>query len=178
MESLRKIKYQRAGKGTIENLLKKDTDARWTLRNNKSSYGYKNHIIVDAKTKIMRDFEVTSASVHYSQVYEELVAEVKPDEVVFADSAYSGEELKILTKNKNAEPLFCMKGKRNKPLTKVEQEWNMLYNIRKTDKDIKADIQQQSAKLDDLDSYDGQINTILPRRIGLAFPHHGALLLF
>ena len=95
---------------------------------------------------------------------------MKTEKVIFTDFAYGGEELKILTKNKNAEPLFCMKGKRNKPLTKVEQEWNMLYNIRKTDKDIKVDIQQQLAKLDDLDSYDGQINTILPRRIGLFFP--------
>ena len=121
------IKEDQIPEGWEENNRKyaqKDTDARWTLKNNKSYYGYKNHIIVDVETKIIRDYEVTSASVHDSQVYEELVAEVKPEEVVFADSAYSGEELKILTKNKNAEPLFCMKGRRNKPLTKVEQEWN------------------------------------------------------
>jgi IS5 family transposase len=121
------IKENQIPEGWEENNRKfaqKDTDARWTLKNNKSYYGYKNHIIVDVETKIIRDYEVTSASVHDSQVYEELVAEVKPEEVVFADSAYSGEELKILTKNKNAEPLFCMKGRRNKPLTKVEQEWN------------------------------------------------------
>ena len=102
----------------------KDTDARWTVKHNKSYYGYKNHILVDAETKIIRDYHVTSASVHDSRVYEELVEEVKPNEVVFADSAYSGEELKVLTKEKLAEPLFCMKGKRNKALTKVEQEWN------------------------------------------------------
>ena len=50
--------------------------------------------------------------------------EVKPEEAVFADSAYSSEELKRATKNKSAEPLFCMKGKRNKPLNKAEREWN------------------------------------------------------
>jgi len=35
----------------------------------------------------------------------------------------------------------------------------MLHN-KKTDKDIKADIQQQLAKLDDLDSYDGQMKSL------------------
>ncbi len=35
----------------------------------------------------------------------------------------------------------------------------MLHN-KKTDKDIKADIQQQLAKLDDLDTYDGQMKSL------------------
>ena len=102
----------------------KDTDARWTKKHNKSYYGYKNHILVDKETKIIRDFVVTPASVHDSCVLEELLEEVKPEEAVFADSAYSSEELKRATKNKSAEPLFCMKGKRNKPLNKAEREWN------------------------------------------------------
>lgn len=102
----------------------KDTDARWTKKHNKSYYGYKNHILVDKESKIIREYEVTPASVHDSQVYEDLLEEVKEDEFVFADSAYSSEELKEKTRKQSAEPLFCMKGKRNKPLNKVEQEWN------------------------------------------------------
>jgi IS5 family transposase len=68
--------------------------------------------------------EVTSASVHDSEVYEYLVQEAKKGEAVFGDSAYSSEELKKITREQQSEPLFCMKGKKNKSLNKVEQEWN------------------------------------------------------
>jgi len=46
----------------------KDLDARWTKKNNVSHYGYKNHIKVDAKSKLIVKHEVTDASVHDSQV--------------------------------------------------------------------------------------------------------------
>ena len=42
----------------------KDTEARWTKKNGKSSFGYKNHISVDVKHKLIRRFHVTSAKVH------------------------------------------------------------------------------------------------------------------
>src|SRR5512136_3220147 len=48
----------------------KDTDARWTKKNGQNYYGYKNHIDVDVKHKLIRSYEVTSASVHDSQVFE------------------------------------------------------------------------------------------------------------
>lgn len=46
----------------------KDTDARWVKKNGKNFYGYKNHIQVDVKHKFVRDYEVTDASVHDSNV--------------------------------------------------------------------------------------------------------------
>ena len=45
-------------------LAQKDTDARWTKKNNISFYGYKNHIKADVKTKLIKDYAVTDASVH------------------------------------------------------------------------------------------------------------------
>ena len=41
----------------------KDVDARWTKKNGKSFFGYKNHISVDVKHKLIRKFHVTSAEV-------------------------------------------------------------------------------------------------------------------
>ena len=38
----------------------KDTDARWTKKNKKNYFGYKNHIKVDAKSKLIKTFRVTS----------------------------------------------------------------------------------------------------------------------
>ena len=39
----------------------KDTDARWTKKHGRSFFGYKNHINVDVKFKLIRNFSVTSA---------------------------------------------------------------------------------------------------------------------
>ena len=41
----------------------KDADALWTKKNGKSFFGYKNHISVDVKHKLIRKFHVTSAEV-------------------------------------------------------------------------------------------------------------------
>ena len=48
-------------------LAQKDTDARWTKKNNETHYGYKNHAKVDVDSKIIMDYSVTDASVHDSQ---------------------------------------------------------------------------------------------------------------
>lgn len=109
-----------------EKLAQKDTDARWTKKHKKSYYGYKNHIIADKKSKIIRDYKVTEASVHDSQVLEEMIEEVKKDEPLFGDSAYSGEELKKATEKQGSIPIFCTKGRRNKPLTEKEKSWNKI----------------------------------------------------
>jgi IS5 family transposase len=42
----------------------KDTDARWTQKNDVSYFGYKDHDLVDDEWKFIRDYDVTDASVH------------------------------------------------------------------------------------------------------------------
>ena len=66
----------------------KDTDARWTKKNGKTFYGYKNHVQVDVKEKFIRDYDVTNASVHDSNVFEKLLDETNSSRAVWADSAY------------------------------------------------------------------------------------------
>ena len=70
----------------------KDTDARWTKKNGKSFFGYKNHVSVDAGHKFIRSYEVTDASVHDSQVFTELLDLSNTSKDVWADSAYRSEE--------------------------------------------------------------------------------------
>ncbi|MBK8091456.1 MAG: transposase [Verrucomicrobiaceae bacterium] len=48
----------------------KDSEARWTKKNNESHYGWKNHVKADLKTKIILNSTTTPASVHDSQVFE------------------------------------------------------------------------------------------------------------
>lgn len=102
----------------------KDTDARWTKKNGQNYYGYKNHINVDVKHKLIRDYEVTPASVHDSQVFEELLDEDNSSRDVWADSAYRSEEkLRELKKRRYREHLQ-RKGCRHKQLTDRETRGN------------------------------------------------------
>jgi IS5 family transposase len=102
----------------------KDTDARWTKKNGQNYYGYKNHIDVDVKHKLIRSYEVTSASVHDSQVFEGLLDEHNSSRDVWADSAYRSEEkLRELKQRKYREHLQ-RKGCRHKKLTEREAQGN------------------------------------------------------
>jgi IS5 family transposase len=56
-----------------EKTRQKDLDARWTKKNNVTYYGYKNHISVDTKHKLIRLYSVSDAALHDSQVFEDLL---------------------------------------------------------------------------------------------------------
>ena len=108
----------------------KDVDASWTKKRNKSYFGFKNHINVDAKHKLIRQSEVTPANVHDSQKFMDVIdSQISEDSVsedrrVFADSAYNSEEAtKQLTK-RGLIPKLCHKGCRHKKLTESEKAKN------------------------------------------------------
>ena len=46
----------------------KDVEARWTKKHGKSHYGYKNHVNVDRRHKLVRRYHVSDAAEHDSQV--------------------------------------------------------------------------------------------------------------
>lgn len=104
----------------INKIRQKDIDARWATKANINHYGYKNHIKVDADSKFITNYVVTSANVHDSQKLNELLDE--KDKVVYADSAYVGIELE----NKNIEKKILEKGYRNKQLTDEQIKNNYL----------------------------------------------------
>jgi IS5 family transposase len=102
----------------------KDSDAQWTKRNGKSYYGYKNHVNVDVKHKLIRTYAVTDASVHESNVFDELLEESNTSAEVYADSAYrSKESIELLQKRRFRERLQ-RKGCRNRTLTAREKQGN------------------------------------------------------
>ena len=92
----------------------KDTDARWTRKNNEVHFGYKDHVKVDADSKIITKYVVTSANVHNSQAFTDFLDD--SDEVVYADSAYAGQSVPRQVRKE-----ICEKGYRNHPLT-IEQK--------------------------------------------------------
>lgn len=102
-------------------LAQKDTDARWTIKNKERHYGYKDHVKVDENSKMITKYSVTHAAVHDSREVIGLVDET--DEVLFADSAYSGEEIasKLPPNVKNC---IHEKAHRNRPLTQEQKDNN------------------------------------------------------
>ncbi len=105
-------------------LSQKDTDARWTKKNGQSFYGYKNHVKVDSKSKIIKSYMVTSANVHDSQELEGLLDSCDVGQPVYADSAYRSDEIERMLKKKNLKSRIHEKGHRNHPLTKTQQKRN------------------------------------------------------
>lgn len=102
----------------------KDTDARWTKKMGKNYYGYKNHINIDVKNKLIRDYAVTDAATHDSQVFNDLLDDSNTNRDVFADSAYrSKERLKELSQRRFRERVQ-RKGCRHKKLTQREIRGN------------------------------------------------------
>lgn len=51
----------------------KDTDVRWTVKRGVSHYGYKNHVNIDRRHKLIRQYAVTNAAGHDSQVVDEIL---------------------------------------------------------------------------------------------------------
>lgn len=105
-------------------LSQKDTDARWTKKNGIVFFGYKNHVKSDTKTKLVKKFEVTDASVHDSQQVENLLEDDDAGQPFYADSAYTGEEQEKIYEKKKVVNMVNEKGYRNKPLTEAQKENN------------------------------------------------------
>ncbi len=102
----------------------KDTDARWTKKHATNYYGYKNHVNVDVKNKLIRAYSVTDASVHDSQVFDELLEENNTSAAVYADSAYRSEESIHLLEKRGFRERLQRKGCKHRKLTKREQQGN------------------------------------------------------
>ena len=102
----------------------KDVDARWTKKHGKSHYGYKNHVNVDRKHKLIRRYHVTDAAVHDSQAVEELLTRGNTGAGVWADAAYRSAEIETTLKARGLTSHIHRKGKRGKPLTEQAQKSN------------------------------------------------------
>jgi IS5 family transposase len=111
--------------------VQKDVDARWseadqktvrgtvfpTNKHGQSHYGYKNHVNVDRKHKLVRRYHVSDAAVHDSQAVDHLLMRGNTGSGVWADSAYRSEEMEAKLRDRKLKSHIHRKGKRGKPLT-------------------------------------------------------------
>ena len=109
-----------------DKLSHKDMNARWITKNKEKHYGYKNHIKIDIKSKIIKRYTVTDAAVHDSQVIEKLLDRKDRNKKLFADSAYSGEPVKIKILKRKIISKIHEKGYRGRPLSEKQKVRNRL----------------------------------------------------
>ena len=131
----------------------KDTDARWATKNKERHYGYKDHIKIDKKSKIITKYRVTSAEAHDSRELKNLI-EVKKDKRLYGDSAYTGEEVQKCLPKKILNRIH-EKGYRNRPLTKTQKRNNTAKSR------IRARVEHVFGRMN-------QFGGILIRSIGIA----------
>jgi IS5 family transposase len=99
-------------------------DARWTKKSDHSFYGYKNHISVDRKHKLIRRYTETDALVHDSQTLDEVLDKTNTSNEVWADSAYRSVETEAKLEAKGYKSRIHRRGVRNNPLCKRQQAAN------------------------------------------------------
>ena len=102
----------------------KDVEARWTKKNEVSYYGYKTHISIDNKYKLIRKYEVTNAAVHDSQVIGSLLDGENEGDDIWADSAYFAEMINTVLTLIGFDAKIHERAFRNKPLTEEQKANN------------------------------------------------------
>ena len=100
-----------------QKIMQRDTDATWTKKGNEAHFGYKDHVKVDADSKLIVDYNVTTASTNDAKGADGLFDET--DKVAYGDSAYPSLELPEGVQNQISE-----KATRNNPLTEEQRENN------------------------------------------------------
>lgn len=117
----------------------KDVHARWTMKNNASYFGYKNHINADAKHKIVRKYEVTPASTSDIHCLEALL-DKRNDNRVWADSAYYskasenrlkelGFESRLIRRYGVHFPAWTYQGRQNSRYAKVRKRVEHVFGF-------------------------------------------------
>jgi IS5 family transposase len=102
----------------------KDTDARWTKKHGQSYFGYKNHLNVDVKHRLIRRYAVTDASVHDSQVLGQVLDAENELDQLWADSADRAEPIEAALKLMGFDSQIHQRAYRNRPLSEAEKQTN------------------------------------------------------
>lgn len=105
-------------------LAQKDTDARWTKKRGVCHFGYKNHVSIDAEYGLIRQYQVTDAAVHDSQVLGHLLDDDNEADSVWADSAYRSEAIEQVLALMGFDSQIHERSYRNRPLSEEQQHSN------------------------------------------------------
>lgn len=93
----------------------RNEDASWAKKNEKSIFGYKEHIKTDIKTELITEIAVTTAKTHDGRI--DLAS---PDEIIFRDRGYSGMGTRAIgDATMKRGKLNCHEKLRNKRISRI-----------------------------------------------------------
>ncbi|MDP3698806.1 MAG: IS5 family transposase [Nanoarchaeota archaeon] len=93
-----------------------DKDGTFSVKHGQVHFGYKNHIKIDVKHSLIREYEVSTASLHDGEV--NLVE--CGDGKVYRDKGYFGKKLNC----DGIKDMTMKRASRGHPLTQKEKDWN------------------------------------------------------
>ncbi len=99
-----------------------DQDARSSKKRGRYYFGYKGHINVDAKTKLIQRQGFTAANVHDIKKFESLLT--GREQEVYADKAYSSKDLERKARLVKVKYKVMRKGTRSRALSKEDKAYN------------------------------------------------------
>jgi IS5 family transposase len=117
----------------------KGKDARWTKKNERSYFGYKNHIGIDRRHKVRR-YVVSDASVHDSQKLEDVLDMSNTASDVWADSAYRSKEVEAKLAECGLKSRVHRSAYRNRELSEAQKSAN------KTRSKVRARVEHMFAR--------------------------------
>src|ERR1700731_473363 len=124
----------------------KDKDARWTKKNERSYFGFKNHIGVDRRHKFVRRYVVSDASVHDSQKFEDVLDSSNTASGVWAkrakgsvkrslmewraegDSAYRSDDIEEKLAERGLKSRIHRRAYRNRELSEAQKAANTTHS--------------------------------------------------
>jgi len=111
-----------------------DKDGSFSVKHGQIHYGYKSHIKLDVDQHLIRDFDVTTASVHDSDID---LAE--SDEVIYRDKAFTGKQTKAKGNGSMKRGILTPREKlRNKRICRIrapgERPFSVIKRVFKGDR--------------------------------------------
>ena len=101
---------------------RRDPEMSSTKKGNEWHFGMKLHVGADSESGLAHSAAVTTASVHDSQMMEDLIH--GGEEVVYGDRAYADEEKRQLYEEFEISWRVQRKGHRHRPLSERDRKWN------------------------------------------------------
>ncbi len=102
---------------SAEKRRQKDTQARWARKHGAWEYGYKNHINVDVKYKLVRRYAVSDAAINDRHYLEALLDDDNSSKSLWADANYRSRELESKLKGSGYRSHIHRQGQAHRPLS-------------------------------------------------------------
>jgi IS5 family transposase len=109
---------------------KTDPEAGWTKKAGRYHHGYKMHACVDEEHGLVQGVEVTSADVHDSLVFGQLIS--ADDPYVYADKAYDSRRNRQILTEHGIEDRILYRGRRGQGQPQWQKELNKLWNKKRS----------------------------------------------